>query len=299
MNILLLVGGRQGEHEVSLRSGQAVARAFDALGYEYTQADPGDPNFDLDKSLAGVDLVFLALHGRGGEDGGLQAELEKRAIRFTGAGSEASHLCSDKWVYKQLLAKEDIPTPKGDLVTIHDMNSPLFKKPYVLKPCDEGSSLDTHIVRKPNADELADDKRLLENHEEMLLEELIEGTEITVGVLGDEALPIIEIIPPEGREFDYHNKYNGETQELCPPQHVSEELQDQAKLLALRIHRLTGCRVMSRTDIMIDSDGDLFVLETNTLPGMTEQSLYPKMGLTAGYAWPEFIDRICQLSLAD
>jgi D-alanine-D-alanine ligase len=119
-----------------------------------------------------------------------------------------------------------------------------------------------------------------------------------VGVLGKQALPVIEIIPPAGGEFDYENKYNGKTQELCPPVHVAEDLQRQAQNLAEQIHSAAGCRDMSRTDFIIRNDGSIYLLETNTIPGMTSQSLYPKMAATAGISFPDLCDRLVQMALS-
>ena len=132
----------------------------------------------------------------------------------------------------------------------------------------------------------------------MLLEELVEGIEITVAVVGDQALPVIEIIPPEAGEFDYENKYNGRSQELCPPEHVAEDIQAEARDLALRTHNLTGCRDFSRTDMILTPLGELWILETNTIPGMTDQSLLPKAAAAAGIPMPLLCDRLVQMALA-
>jgi D-alanine-D-alanine ligase len=280
-----------------LRSGQTVAGALAALGYDYVSADPSAASFkELD--MQAYDVVFLALHGKGYEDGTLQRQLEEQDIPFTGSGSAASELCFDKWKYKNFMKDKGIRVTEGQLVSLHRMDEHLFQTPYVLKPCDEGSSLDTHIVRVPSPATFETSKRLLESHSEMLLETLVEGTEITVGILGDEALPVIEIIPPEGREFDYANKYNGLSQELCPPEHVDSALQEEAKRLALRIHQLAGCRDMSRTDMMVDASGTLHVIETNTIPGLTAQSLLPKMVTTQGMSIPAFIDFLLKAALS-
>jgi D-alanine-D-alanine ligase len=298
MHVLLLQGGNSGEREVSLRSGATINKALDQLGYRVTLADPADTLFDLKKMTANVDVVFSALHGHGGEDGVLQQALEELGVAYTGSGPEASALCFDKWLYKQFLHVAKLPVAEGQLVSLHRFDQSLFLKPYVLKPCDEGSSLDTQIVRQPTAKTKAVSLRLLETHTEMLLEQLIVGTEITVGIFDKTPLPVIEIVPPKGREFDYANKYNGKTQELCPPKHVTVSLQKQAQALALHIHNITGCRDMSRTDIMIDKDNNLFVLETNTIPGLTHQSLLPKMLQQAGITMPAFVDQLLKLALS-
>lgn len=299
MHILLLAGGSSGEHDVSLRSGQAVAEALDELGHTYDLVDPGALDFNLVDHLNGADLVFPALHGAGGEDGTLQKVLEDAGIKFVGSGSASSELCFNKWAYKQLLLTNELPASTGKLVDKNGLDDEWFASPHVLKPIDGGSSLDTQIVRLPNKQTLEAAAALLERYGQMLLEPIIEGTEITVGILGEDALPVIEIIPPDGLEFDYENKYNGATQELCPPVNVSQDIQTKAKELALKIHGLCGCKDMSRTDMMIDKSGNLHVLETNTIPGLTNQSLLPKMAAQAGYSMADFVDRLTKLALAD
>lgn len=296
MHILVIYGGTSNEREVSLRSGQSVADAIENLGYSYTLFDPQEKNL-VEMDLTSYNIVFIALHGAGGEDGTLQKILEDKHVPFVGSGSEASALCSDKFAYKQLLKSKGLPVVDGKLVSKSDMANELFRMPYVLKPFNGGSSLDTQIVRVPDETARAVSLELLSRYEQMLLEPLIEGTEITVGILGDRPLPVIEIIPPHGKEFDYENKYNGSTQELCPPQNVSQPMQKQAQELALKVHIATGCRHMSRTDIIIDQHDNLHILETNTIPGLTTQSLFPKMMQTDGMTMAEGIDKLLKMAL--
>lgn len=298
MNILLLAGGSSNERDVSLRSGEAVASALDALGYSYVIADPVRHDFMLVDLVRNVDAVFPVLHGSGGEDGILQAELERLRIPCVGSGSQASKLCWDKTAYKKLLIEHGLPASQGKLVTAEDTGDDFFEAPYVLKPVEGGSSLDTQIVRKVDGSTAQTRDELLRKYPQMLLEPLIEGIEITVGILDEEPLPVIEIIPPEGSEFDYENKYNGATQELCPPQHVGDDLQLLAQELALRIHKLAGCEGMSRTDMIIDKAGRLHVLETNTIPGLTGQSLLPKMAAAAGYSMAELVEKLLELAVS-
>lgn len=295
MNIVVLAGGTSGEREVSLRSGAAVAKALESKGHVVTMVDPKD-------GLDGVgepDVVFPALHGAGGEDGTVQIELEKRGIPCVGADSVASALCFDKWAYRAKLQEAGLPVAKGEMVNSDSFEgSPLARQPYVLKPVDGGSTIDTFIVRDP---ETADKQKIhdaLNSHGEMLLEELIEGIEITVAVLDTTPLTPVEIIPPEGGEFDYENKYNGKTRELCPPEHLDDEAQTLAKDLALKAHKLTGCQDLSRTDIIVRKDGSQIILETNTLPGMTDQSLYPKAAAASGVPFDELIDRLVTMAKA-
>lgn len=289
-HILVLYGGASDERAVSLKSGKAVKDALDNLGYTTSAFDPHDGLDTLEAALKGVDLVFPVLHGQGGEDGVIQAFLENLDILFIGSGSIASALCFDKWKYKQHLQQHDFPTPNGELVTIDTVwQSPLAQSSFVLKPNDGGSSIDTFIIRDPSAIDKESINEALQRHKTMLLEELIDGIETTVAVIGDTALPMIEIIPPKDQEFDYENKYNGTTQELCPPLHVSDKLQNQAAQLALDIHRSTGCRDLSRTDIIINANGAHYILETNTIPGMTTQSLVPKAAQAAGHNMEDLI----------
>lgn len=291
MKVLVLAGGTSNERDVSLRSGAAVADALKKSGHEVYLADPKD-NLDLAESTKDTGVVFIALHGEGGEDGSVQSELERLGIPYTGSNSQASALCFDKSAYKKLLLANNLPASSGQIVSEADIYSDAFQRPYVLKPIKGGSSLDMQIVRNPDKASLHTANDLLKKYPRMLLEQLVEGVEITVGVLDDEALPVTEIIPPKGAEFDYENKYNGATEEICPPLHVSESKQREAKLLAESIHKLAGCSQISRTDMIIDKSGKIHVLETNTIPGFTDQSLYPKMAAEYGISMPELADRL-------
>jgi D-alanine-D-alanine ligase len=295
-NVHVICGGDSSEREVSLRSGAAVADALCIAGYTVSVLDPRTT--DLAK-MAACDVAFPVLHGAGGEDGTIQTQLEGQRIPFVGSASEASQLCFDKWQYRQTMTKEGLRVAEGALVTSASYRQhPLLQASFVMKPPTGGSSIDTYIVRNPASAPHSDIIETFQRYPLMLLERLIEGTELTVGVLGEQVLPIIEIIPPSDGEFDYENKYNGKTQELCPPQHVAESLQQQAQALALRAHQATGCRDFSRTDIMLETKtGMLYLLETNTIPGMTNQSLFPKMAATAGIAMPQLVDQLVQLAL--
>lgn len=296
MHILLLAGGYSNERDVSLRSGDAVEKALKAKGHEVRRADPKE-DLDWPAIIDGIDAAFIALHGAGGEDGDIQAQLEAVGLRYTGCGIGASDLCWDKWAYKEFLEDKDVPICDGAIVTLQDIDNDLFKKPFVLKPVRGGSTIDTLITHEVSEENLAAAKRLLQKYDHMLVEPLIVGIEITVPVIGEAALTPIEIIPPKNKDFDYENKYNGETQELCPPINVSEDKQHEAMELALKIHNLTGCRDMSRTDMIIDRDGNLHVLETNTVPGMTDGSLLPKSAAVAGMDMPELCDKLIKLAL--
>ncbi len=291
MKVCVLAGGISNERDVSLRSGAAVVDALKKAGHSVSVVDPKETD-DIEQIASKCDVVLLALHGKGGEDGSIQEQLEKLQKPFVGSSSSASRLCFDKAAYKQFLLEHDIPVVRGRTVTRDNINDPEFSSPYVLKPIRGGSSLDTQIVRKPDQATRQTSNDLLQKYPQMLLEPLVEGVEITVGVFEDHALPVIEIIPPEGSEFDYEHKYDGSTQEICPPLHVSESKQHEARLLAERIHKLTGCEQLSRTDMIIDEHGTLHVLETNTIPGLTDQSLYPKMASAEHIDMPQLVDEL-------
>lgn len=295
--VLVLAGGNSPERQISLLSGAAVTAALQKVGYELANADPDDGLEKLIPLLRSADVVFPALHGAGGEDGELQRFLERHEIKFVGSGSRASELCFDKYSYAQLLAKNNFLTPKTELVSFQEFTAaPLAGKPFILKPNDGGSSIDNVIVRDVSRQDREAIREVFNKYPKLLLQELIIGMEITVAVLGDQSLPVIEILPPEGQEFDFENKYNGAAKEICPPEHVSLADQTEAQKLAADIHKLCGCRDMSRTDIMV-SEGKLYVLETNTIPGMTDESLLPKAAAAAGIDMLALCDRLVQAAL--
>ena len=299
MNVLVLSGGISAERDVSLRSGKAVADALGSSGHTVSVYDPKDGESGLLQAAQTVDVVFPALHGVGGEDGVIQGLLEANHIPCVGSDSTASQLCFHKQHYKDFLHQHGILMPSGELISETTFDTSVFSKaPFIIKPVDGGSTIDAFIVRDVTNYDYVAITSALRRYGQMLIEQLVTGVEITVGVLDDQPLPVIEIIPPENQEFDYENKYNGATQELCPPAHVSVRLQQQAQQLAGNIHRLTGCRGMSRTDIIIDEQDKLWVLETNTIPGLTDQSLYPKAARTAGVDMPELVDRLVRSATA-
>jgi len=291
MHYLILGGGISPEKEVSHRSAHAVQRALEALGHTVTYSDPEFVTTEEIMTLAkSSDGVFPILHGIGGEDGSIQTMLEKESIPYFGPRPEACRNTFDKADFKRLLEQHAIPTPRWNVISEEALvTEPLAQEPFVLKPISGGSSIDTFIVRSLPFDDTPL-KEALSRYGSMIIEELIDGTEVTVGILENTALPVIEIIPPANQDFDYENKYNGATQELCPPVSVSEERQAASQKLALEVHLVTQCVHISRTDIMIDKNGNQFVIDTNTIPGLSDQSLYPKAALTAGYSWNDLVN---------
>jgi D-alanine-D-alanine ligase len=299
MNVLVLGGGNSPERDVSLRSAKSVANAAREAGLDVIEKDPVGGLGFLD-SLPRSTIVLPILHGQGGEDGSLQKELEERGLPFLGSNSDSSARCFDKWTTLKALKTANLPIAERALVTnnTYRQNS-LSKKPHVLKVRRGGSSIGTLIVRDFVALKHEEIDKLFELDSEAVLEELIEGTEVTIPVLDQTALPVIEIRPPEGLEFDYENKYNGLTAEICPPESVPPKLQEKSQRMSEQVHELMNCRHLSRVDIMIDKSGNLFVLEVNTMPGLTDQSLYPKSAAVAGLSMPELVKRFVELVKRD
>lgn len=296
MQYLVLGGGISPEKDVSTRSATAVRQALEQLGHTVIYQDPEGLSMKEIVQLAKTsDGVFPILHGAGGEDGSIQTYLEQAGVPYFGPSAASCDATFDKDHFKKILVKSSISTPKWNVISAEQLGSePLTQQPFVLKPISGGSSIDTFVIRSLPFDT----EPLLEalsRYGTMLVEEFIGGTEITVGVLEDTALPVIEIIPPENQEFDYENKYNGATQELCPPKNVSLELQEKAQAMALAAHKATNCRHLSRTDILINAAGELYVIDTNTIPGLTNQSLFPKAAATAGYDWKKLVEKFTKL----
>lgn len=284
-NIIVMSGGQSEEREVSLRSGEAVAKALKKAGHDVNMLDPVRRLETYLPALKLADMVFIALHGALGEDGVVQEFLERHDVPFVGSGSESSRLCFDKIAYANLMAENGIDVPASELVDYEQFtNSTLIRKPFVLKPNEGGSSIDTFIVRDVTQSDASRLEESFSRHNgRMLLQPLVSGIEITASVLNNLALPVIEIIPPKDQEFDYENKYNGATQELCPPIHIDKDIQHQARSLAERINDICGCRDLSRTDMIFTKSRNLVVLETNTIPGLTDESLFPKAARAAGH----------------
>ncbi len=298
MKILILTGGKSNEREVSIRSADNIERALRSAGFTTTTHDIADKTFDIKKATQSVDVVFPIIHGEGGEDGHIQQELEKHGIHFLGTNAKPSAVAFDKVAFKELLAEHGVLTPNWQIVDRQTLReSGLLHNPYVIKPIRGGSSIDTFIVHNPSRQNLDHFDKAFEKYDKLLLEELIIGQEITVGVLGETALPVVVIIPPEGEEFDYENKYNGKTQELVEPDVLAKTVCDEAKQLAEKIHTLANLDHISRTDIIVSADGALYVLETNTIPGLTEQSLLPKAALASGMSSAQFAKKLVELAL--
>jgi len=289
--IAVLKGGPSAEREVSLRSGAAVTEALRAAGYDVTEVTVDDAGFVVPD---GTDLAFLALHGTFGEDGQVQEILTTRGIPYSGANAEVSRLAFDKEKTKEKLREQGVPTPDGQLVrSLEEITLPL---PVFIKPNAQGSSVGSHPVttREELASALAD---ALTFDTAVLVERFIRGRELTVGVLGDQVLPIVEIRPLDGF-YDYTNKYTkGRTEYFCPAP-LPEEITSLIQQYALKAHRAIGYPVYSRIDFLLEEDLFPSCLEVNTIPGMTATSLLPKAAAAVGIDFPQLCRRIVELSWA-
>lgn len=294
--IAVLVGGPGSERDVSLRSGECVARAIAAAGAaEVVRVDVRGEDFALPPV---TDLAVNMIHGTFGEDGRLQQVLEDRGVPYTGEGVEASRLTFDKILTKRRFDAHGIQTPAYEV--IHPGQRPAMPLPLVVKAPREGSSVGVYLVRDET--ELAAALRdVAAFGEEILIERLIEGHELTVGILGGVALPVIMIKPKHGF-YDFANKYpwlnpGGAADHYCPAP-LSAEVTARVQGMALAAHRALGLETYSRVDILLDPADEPFVLEINTIPGMTDSSLLPEAARAAGIDMPQLCERIAELSLA-
>jgi D-alanine-D-alanine ligase len=288
--IAVLLGGPGPEREVSLRSGAAVARALRSLGALVQEIDVKDSSLSLPKS---IDLAYNMIHGTFGEDGQIQQILERQGIPYTGEGVAGSQLAFDKILSKRAFDEHGVPTGRWHVIAAGQ--KPRFEVPFVVKSPRQGSSVGVHIIK-----DFADLDAALEDcfrfGETVIVEEFFSGRELTVGILGDVALPIIEIVPREGF-YDYQHKYTKGASEYFVPAPIGDEATQAVRYAALAAKRALGLEIYSRVDVILASDGRLNVLEINTIPGMTETSLLPKAAAAAGLDFPTLCERIAALSM--
>lgn len=305
--ILVLMGGYSEEREVSLRSGAAVLKALHNLGYEAEALDlKGSPVQRIVDYKP--DLVFVALHGKDGEDGTVQGLLEILGIPYTGSGVASSAIGINKVLTKKMLVYEGILTAPFAILRKHAYMAPEIETqalliniglPMVIKAATQGSSIGTYIVREANGILTALEAAFTYDTE-VLVEKFIDGTEVTSTVIGNEepeVLPLIEIT--SANEFyDFESKY---TPGMCShiiPARVAQPIQDQIAELSKRVYKTLDCRGYARIDYIIDKNGQPFVLEINTIPGMTEMSLVPDAARAAGISFEELVERIVRLGMA-
>ena len=296
--LVVAMGGPGSESEVSMATGKAVAGALRDAGCQVEELVVTSKDVVLPEV---VDLVVNTIHGTFGEDGEFQQLLEKAGVAYTGAGSVSSKLAFDKVASKERFVECGVPTPQSEVLDFTGgIVHPSFDLPYVVKPPCEGSSVGVHIVQE-ESEVLPSLEDVASLGDSALVEQFVEGKELTVGVLGDEVLPVVHIAPRSGF-YDMANKYpwmtgDGGTDYYCPAD-LGEELTKKVQDAAIQAHRALGIEVYSRVDVLLDADGNPYVLEVNTIPGMTASSLLPKAAEQAGYSFPELCLKIAKLSAA-
>ncbi len=296
--IAVLMGGPGSEREVSLASGKAVLKALQTGGYNVVAVDVTSKDLELPEDTG---LAYNVIHGTFGEDGQLQSILEKRGIPYTGAGVASSRLAFDKNLAKDRFIAADVPTPASEIVDVSNgVKLPSIPVPFVVKPPREGSSVGVTIVKDP-AKALEAMETAAKYGNEILVEAFIEGKELTVGILDNVAMPIVHIAPRDGF-YDMSNKYpwlsGGVGSDYYCPADLDEATTKRVQEAALAGHKSLGIEVYSRVDVLLDAAGNPFVLEANTIPGMTETSLLPKSAAAHGIDFTTLCLKIAELSLA-
>lgn len=292
--IAVLMGGFSQEREISLKTGKAVLKALIEKRYQAVSIDVKD-DIAIELMREKIECVFLALHGKLGEDGTIQGMLELMKIPYTGSGVLASALAMHKVMAKKIFLYEGIPTPRFEVFHRGEIEKGLLKEvpfplPWVVKPAREGSTIGVSIIHEKE-EFIPGLKRAGEYDEEILVEEFIKGKEITVGILGTNPLPVIEVVPRSGF-YDYHSKYTeGETRYILPAQ-ISREKYLYAQEISFKAFQALGCSSVARVDLMTDEDENPFVIDVNTMPGMTETSLLPKAANYVGIPFEDLVERI-------
>ena len=294
-HIAVLKGGPGSERPVSLATAAGVTKALQSLGAKVTDVDVHGPDFDVPGD---VEIAFITIHGTFGEDGQIQQILEDRGVAYTGDDVERSRTAFDKIISKERFDVAGVATPQWETIAVGER--PKMPIPMVIKAPREGSTVGVYIVKSEGELEHAL-KDGAQYAQRLLVEEFVPARELTVGVLGDQALPIIEIVAKEGF-YDFAEKYpflkpgsGGGARHFCPapiPEEQTRAIQD----LALRAFRALGLQVYGRVDVMLPENGEPTVLEINTIPGMTETSLLPEAAAAAGISYPQLCARIIELS---
>ena len=292
--VAVLMGGRSAEREISLRSGTMVLAALKRKGVDAHAFDPREQSFDqlLAQRIA---RVFIALHGRFGEDGTVQGALEVMGIPYTGSGVMASALAMDKWRSKLVWLASGIPTPAYELLTADSQAADVVARlglPLMVKPAHEGSSIG--ITKVESIEKFGAAYELAAQCDgSVIAEQFIAGRELTAAILNGEALPLVRIEAPLGK-YDYHNKYFGEETKYHCPSGLPVELEARIQAQALAAFELIGCEGWGRLDVMLDAQNQPWFLEVNTIPGMTDHSLVPMAARARGIAFDDLVLRILE-----
>ncbi|MEA3305328.1 MAG: D-alanine--D-alanine ligase [Candidatus Omnitrophota bacterium] len=294
--IAVLAGGPSNERSVSIKSGRAVYNALKREGCDVVRLELADSNTKREIRKEPFNIAFIALHGRFGEDGTVQKMLERMSIPYTGSGSAASRLALDKITAQRIFKKRGIPAPEHafiDRVSMERLKELPF--PLVVKPRNEGSSIGLSVVRGrrefSNACELA-----FRYSSKIIVEKFIKGREITVGILDKKALPVVEIIPKRFF-YDFYAKYRDSNTGYVVPADIPKDLCVRAQAIGLAAHNALGCKDFSRVDMKFDEDGSIYVLEVNTIPGLTARSLFPKAAGAAGMAFDKLCLKLLKLAV--
>ena len=306
LKVALLCGGSSEEREISLLSGDCVFKSLNKQKYDITIIDPSKKE-ELQLLFTNpYDVAFIALHGKGGEDGVIQGLLEQLKIPYTGSGILASALAMNKSYAKLIYSNFHLKAIPGITISTneeYDINNIIETVgfPCIIKPQSEGSSIGLKIIN--NKEDFKDGiEEVFKIEDKIIIEKYIQGTELTVAVLGNnnpEALPPIEIVTLISNTYDYESKYTqGGCEHICPAR-ISEKHLEEVKNMAIIAHKSLNCRGVSRSDFILDNNGKIWILETNTIPGMTLQSLLPDTAKVAGYSFEELCDKLIALALED
>lgn len=303
IRVAVLLGGRSAEREVSLNSGAQVSSALETAGFEVVRIDAGDEDFAAQLVEAQADVVFIALHGRFGEDGTVQGLCELLELPYTGSGVLASALAMDKVMSKLFFTQAGLATPdyvvltRGDLYGVDAIAGNLGSK-VVVKPACEGSSVGMTIVHDET--ELPDAiEKAFQCDRQVLVERFVAGTEVTVAVMGNQdpvALPTLQI-EPVNEFYDYDSKYVPGMSRHIIPARVPEAAAEECQRLAVQAHKTLGCEGLTRADTIVEPNGDVWLLEVNTVPGMTSTSLVPDAARAHGIEFPELCRMVVELAL--
>jgi len=296
-------GGLSSERDISIKSGEAVSAAlakegFDVKDLDLTTEDPEEVKQII--SDAAIDIAFIAMHGRFGEDGKLQAILEQMDISYVGSDSLASDLAMNKIATRKVFEENNIPVPKYRVLnrnSDYDVDIDDFKFPFVVKPQSQGSSLGITFVRGPEDIDCAL-KTAFRYDDNVIIEDYIEGRELTVGILDNKALEPIEIVP-KNQFFDFQAKYSTGLTEYILPAKIDADLRGRIQQLSLKAHKALGCRHFSRADLLVDKSNNPFILEINTIPGFTSTSLLPKAAQYEDMPFSQLCIKLLELALAD
>lgn len=304
IEVTVIMGGRSSEHEVSMISGREVVRQLNKTKYKATSLVIAKDGGGMERIFKiKTDIVFIALHGRFGEDGIIQGILELTGISYTGSKVLASAIGMDKYMFRKLMKYEHLPIPKyvmlskGEKYT--NFRKVLGEMPYFIKPVNGGSSLGVFLIKSaPELNKYI--KTAFEYDDRVLVDEFVKGTEITCGVIGNNnpvALPVIEILPLKSSFFDYKSKYSNKGSKEIVPARISKELTNKVQQISIDVYKLVGCRGFARIDFILRNGKDPVILEINTIPGLTPVSLMPKAASAAGISYSNLLDNIIEYAL--